>query len=30
MYGKGVKEFVCDEHGEEVVAVGDLVEGVVP
>ena len=30
VYGEGVKELVGDEHGEEVVAVGDLVEGVVP
>ena len=30
MHGEGVKEFVGDEHGEAVVAVGDLVEGVMP
>lgn len=30
MHREGVKEFVCDEHGEAVVAVADLIEGVVP
>ena len=30
VHGKRVKEFVSDEHGKDVVAVGDLVEGVVP
>lgn len=30
MHGERVKELVCDEHGEAVVAGGNLVEGVVP
>ena len=30
MHGERVKEFVCDEHGEAVVALGNLVKGVVP
>ena len=30
MHGERVKELVCDEHGEAVVAAGHLVEGVVP
>ena len=30
VHGERVEEFVCDEHGEAVVPVGDLVEGVVP
>ena len=30
VHGERVKEFVCDEHGETVVATRNLVEGVVP
>ena len=30
VHGERVKEFVCDEHGEAVVAARNLVEGVVP